>query len=50
MACQLLQKVLQAHGGLEQWNSFEAIRATIVRAGRYIAARETVLADRSEQS
>jgi hypothetical protein len=35
MARELLQKVIQAHGGLERWNSFETVQATIV-TGSYL--------------
>jgi hypothetical protein len=34
MASELLQKVLTAHGGLEQWNRFEKVQATIVTGGQ----------------
>ena len=34
MASELLQKVLFAHGGLEQWNRFEKVEATIVTGGQ----------------
>ncbi len=30
MAKDLLQKALTAHGGLDRWNSFDTVQATIV--------------------
>ena len=33
MACELFQKVLQAHGGLDRWNRFEKVQATIASGG-----------------
>jgi hypothetical protein len=34
MASVFLQKVLQAHGGLDRWNRFEKVQATIVTGGQ----------------
>jgi hypothetical protein len=34
MKCEFLERVLQARGGLSQWNSFETIQATIVTGGQ----------------
>jgi hypothetical protein len=31
--CELLEQVLNAHGGLERWNSFNMVRASIVTGG-----------------
>jgi hypothetical protein len=41
MACELLARVLQAHGGLDRWNSFETIRATIVTGGQLFGMKGT---------
>ena len=41
MACELLQRVLQAHGGLDQWNSFEVVQATIVTGGQLFGMKGT---------
>ena len=41
MACELLQRVLQAHGGLDRWNSFETVEATIVTGGQLFAMKGT---------
>jgi hypothetical protein len=41
MASELLQKVLQAHGGLNRWNSFEKIQATIVTGGQLFGMKGT---------
>ena len=41
MASELLQKVLQAHGGLNRWNSFEKIQATIVTGGQLFGMKAT---------
>jgi hypothetical protein len=38
---ELLQKVLQAHGGLERWNSFETVQATIVTGGELFGMKGT---------
>ena len=35
MATELLQKVLEAHGGLDRWSNFATVRATIVTGGNY---------------
>ena len=42
MASDLLQKVLQAHGGLDQWNSFETLEATIVTGGQLLGMKGTL--------
>jgi hypothetical protein len=34
MACQLFQKALTAHGGIERWNRFEKVQATIITGGQ----------------
>ena len=41
MACELLQKVLQAHGGLDWWNRFETVQATIVTGGQLFGMKGT---------
>jgi hypothetical protein len=41
MASDLLQKVLQAHGGLDRWNSFETVQATIVTGGLLFGLKGT---------
>lgn len=41
MAKDLLQKALAAHGGLDRWNSFETVRATIVTGGQLFAMKGT---------
>ena|SRR5215813_8292286 len=41
MACELLQKVLQAHGGLDRWNSYEKVQATIVTGGQLFGMKGT---------
>jgi hypothetical protein len=41
MARELLQKVLEAHGGLDRWNSFETVQATIVTGGQLFAMKGT---------
>ena len=41
MGCELLQRVLEAHGGLDRWNSFETVRATIVTGGHLFAMKGT---------
>jgi hypothetical protein len=33
MAAELLQEVLEAHGGLNRWSSFSTVHATIVHRG-----------------
>jgi len=37
MAKDLLQTTLAAHGGLDRWNSFETVQATIVTGGQLFA-------------
>lgn len=41
MACDLLQKVIQAHGGLDRWNNSETVQATIVTGGQLFAMKGT---------
>lgn len=41
MASELLQKVLRAHGGLDRWNSFEMVQATIVTGGQLFGMKGT---------
>ena len=41
MARELLQRVLQAHGGLDRWNSFETVQATIVTGGQLFGMKGT---------
>ena len=41
MACELLQNVLQAHGGLDRWNSYEKVQATIVTSGQMFGMKGT---------
>ena len=38
---QLLQKALAAHGGLDHWNSFETVQATIVTGGQLFGMKAT---------
>jgi hypothetical protein len=39
MVREFLQKVLQAHGGLDRWNSFETVQATIVTGGQLLGMK-----------
>src|SRR5580700_2383679 len=41
MAKDLLQKALAAHGGLDRWNSFETVQATIVTGGQLFEMKGT---------
>jgi len=41
MAKDLLQKALEAHGGLDRWNSFETVHATIVTGGQLFGMKGT---------
>jgi len=41
MSCELLPEVLQAHGGLDRWNSFETVQATIVTGGQLFVMKGT---------
>jgi len=41
MACELLRDVLQAHGGLDRWNSYEKVQATIVTSGQMFGMKGT---------
>lgn len=41
MTCELLQRVLQAHGGLDRWRSFETVQATIVTGGQLFEMKGT---------
>ena len=36
---ELLTKVLDAHGGLERWRSYNKVEATIVSGGGFFALR-----------
>jgi hypothetical protein len=37
----IFERVLQAHGGLSQWNSFPTIQATIVTGGQLFGMKGT---------
>jgi|SRR5581483_3719975 len=41
MASELLLKVLQAHGGLERWNRFDNVQATIITGGELFGMKGT---------
>ncbi len=41
MANELLQKALDAHGGLDQWTRFATVQATIVTGGQLFGMRST---------
>jgi len=41
MTSELLAKVLQAHGGLGQWNRFDTVRATIITGGQLFGMKGT---------
>lgn len=41
MGCELLRSVLQAHGGLDLWNSYEKVQATIVTGGQLFGMKGT---------
>jgi len=41
MAIDLLNKVLEAHGGLDRWNRFETVQATIVTGGQFFGLKGT---------
>jgi hypothetical protein len=41
MTCELLHEVLQAHGGLDRWNSYEKVQATIVTGGQLFGMKGT---------
>ena len=41
MACELLQKALAAHGGLDRWNGFETVQATIITGGQLFGMKGT---------
>ena len=41
MGSDLLQKVLEAHGGLSRWNSFDRVQATIVTGGQLFGMKGT---------
>jgi hypothetical protein len=41
MANELLQKALEAHGGLDRWSCFETVRATIVTGGQIFGMKGT---------
>jgi hypothetical protein len=41
MASQLFQKALTAHGGIERWNRFEKVQATIITGGQLFEIKGT---------
>jgi hypothetical protein len=41
MASELLEKTLEAHGGLKRWNGFERVQVTIVTGGQLFAMKGT---------
>src|SRR5580704_2744715 len=41
MANELLQKALEAHGGLDQWRRFATVRATIITGGQIFGMKGT---------
>jgi hypothetical protein len=41
MTSELLQRVLRAHGGLDRWNRFDTVRATIVTGGQLFGMKDT---------
>jgi len=41
MGCELLHNVLVAHGGLDRWNTFTAVQATIVTGGQLFGMKGT---------
>jgi hypothetical protein len=41
MASELLQKALVAHGGLDRWNGFETVQATIITGGQLFGIKGT---------
>jgi hypothetical protein len=41
MASQLFQKALTAHGGIERWNRFEKVQATIITGGQLFEMKGT---------
>src|SRR5579875_1870353 len=41
MGSELLQKVLEAHGGLDRWSRFSTVRATIVTGGQLFGMKGT---------
>ncbi|HUN83315.1 MAG TPA: hypothetical protein VMU48_03005 [Terracidiphilus sp.] len=41
MATELLQKVLEAHGGLNRWNSLSTVQATIISGGQMFDMKGT---------
>jgi hypothetical protein len=41
MASELLERVLLAHGGLDRWNRFDRVQATIVTGGQLFGMRGT---------
>jgi hypothetical protein len=41
MASQLFQKALTAHGGIERWNRFEKVQATIITRGQLFEKKGT---------
>jgi hypothetical protein len=41
MRCELLEQVLLAHGGLNRWNTFDTVKATIVTGGQLFGMKGT---------
>ena len=41
MTTELLEKVIAAHGGLDRWNTFEKVQATIVTGGQLFGMKGT---------
>ena len=41
MTSELLERVLLAHGGLDRWNRFDTVRATIVTGGQLFGMKDT---------
>ena len=44
MASELLERVLLAHAGLDRWNRFDRVQATIVAGGQLFGMKGTGLA------
>jgi hypothetical protein len=41
MPNELLQQVIEAHGGLDRWNGFSTVQATIVTGGQLFGMKGT---------
>lgn len=39
---ELLEKILEAHGGLDQWNTYDRTDVTIVSSGGFFALKGTI--------